>query len=186
MKRATFRIWLTVLCLLVLSSCAAPANEGVLIVPSGNGTAAVESLVTDLPETELQTEEITEKITEEIAEETMSEPMKAEEDVLLQACRLFEDPQFESLFAQYRENSQTDPVIAAIAAMLAYEQQVDDIQASVSSSEDAAEVFWTDGGSVWHITAECSALAKSKSILSGSESQAMQAGKTRVCKRCGG
>ena len=97
---------------------------------------------------------------------------------------MFEDPQFEALFSQYSEDMQTDPVIAAIAAVLAYEQQSGTEQDQVHTAEGEAEVFWTDGGSVWHVTAECSALAKSKSVLSGSESQAMQAGKTRACKRC--
>jgi hypothetical protein len=66
--------------------------------------------------------------------------------------------------------------------VLAY-QQMQGMTGEASLSEET--VFWTAGGSVWHVTAECSALAKSKSVLSGTEEQAKQAGKSRVCKRCG-
>ena len=46
-------------------------------------------------------------------------------------------------------------------------------------------VYWTEGGSVWHNTKDCSALARSKNIISGSVHDAVRAGKERVCKKCG-
>ena len=46
-------------------------------------------------------------------------------------------------------------------------------------------VYWTESGSVWHNKKDCSALARSKSIMNGSIHDAVEAGKERVCKRCG-
>ena len=46
-------------------------------------------------------------------------------------------------------------------------------------------VYWTPGGSVWHVTDKCSSLSRSKEIVSGSIASAQAAGKDRVCKRCG-
>lgn len=53
-------------------------------------------------------------------------------------------------------------------------------------SEDVAEypdgtVYWTKGGSVWHVSPDCSALSKADEILSGS---AAQSGKERGCSVC--
>lgn len=45
-------------------------------------------------------------------------------------------------------------------------------------------VFWVDNGEVWHRTKECPSLSRSKNIRSGSSDAAMNAGKTRQCKRC--
>ncbi len=47
-------------------------------------------------------------------------------------------------------------------------------------------VYWTAGGSVYHIDRSCSSLSNSTAILSGSMKKAEAAGKERACKRCGG
>lgn len=46
-------------------------------------------------------------------------------------------------------------------------------------------VYWTKSGEVWHINKECSALANSVNIESGTEEVAIVNGKERLCKRCG-
>ncbi len=46
-------------------------------------------------------------------------------------------------------------------------------------------VYWVPNGEVWHTKINCSTLSRSKNILSGTLEAAMQAGKERVCKRCG-
>ena len=46
-------------------------------------------------------------------------------------------------------------------------------------------VYWVSGGEVWHVTDKCSSLSRSKKILSGTVEDAVLAGKTRVCKKCG-
>lgn len=47
-------------------------------------------------------------------------------------------------------------------------------------------VYWVQNGEVWHISINCPSLSRSKNILSGSQTDAKAAGKSRVCKRCGG
>lgn len=47
-------------------------------------------------------------------------------------------------------------------------------------------VYWTKSGSVWHLSTSCSSLAKTDpaGLLSGTEDDAIAAGKERVCKKC--
>ena len=166
-----WRIVVLMLCTLLLCSCADSVEDGVLIVPSSrNLYEETSAVVTESPETEVVVPQ-TESFTAEV-------PMA--ESVSEQVKLLFGDEVFCDLLAQYAE--QMDAQTAAVAAVLAY-QQLRETVPKLPETEDA--VFWTAGGSVWHVTAECSALAKSKSVLSGTEEQAKQAGKSRVCKRCG-
>ena len=167
-----WRIVVLMLCTLLLCSCADSVEDGVLIVPSSrNLYEETSAVVTESAETEdvvPQTEPLA------AAEVPMAESVS--EQVKL----LFEDEVFCDLLAQYAELM--DALTAAVAAVLAY-QQLRETVPKLPETEDA--VFWTVSGSVWHVTAECSALAKSNSVLSGTEEQAKQAGKSRVCKRCG-
>ena len=166
-----WRIVVLMLCTLLLCSCADSVEDGVLIVPSSrNLYEETSAVVTESPETEVVVPQ-TESFTAEV-------PMA--ESVSEQVNLLFGDEVFCDLLAQYAE--QMDAQTAAVAAVLAYQQLRETVPKPLET-EDA--VFWTAGGSVWHVTAECSALAKSKSVLSGTEEQAKQAGKSRVCKRCG-
>ncbi|MBO5219911.1 MAG: hypothetical protein J6C52_10800 [Clostridia bacterium] len=64
------------------------------------------------------------------------------------------------------------------------------VTADAPETTSAAElqdnvVYWVKNGEVWHISVNCSSLSRSKSILSGTVEAAMDAGKERVCKRCG-
>lgn len=54
-----------------------------------------------------------------------------------------------------------------------------------SEEDEHSTVYWTEGGSVWHVSKECSSLKNSKNIISGSVEEAQNAGKERVCSRCG-
>ena len=45
-------------------------------------------------------------------------------------------------------------------------------------------VYWTESGSVYHVTDQCSALKHSDHILHGSVEEAMAAKKSRPCKTC--
>lgn len=51
---------------------------------------------------------------------------------------------------------------------------------------DTDIVYWTDGGSVWHISRDCSYLEGKlpDGVNAGTEKQAKEAGKTHVCSRC--
>ncbi len=67
---------------------------------------------------------------------------------------------------------------------------VTDTAPAVESGSDvtrpeAVTVYWVKGGEVWHISAKCPSLARSKTVLSGTVEAAMASGKARVCKRCG-
>lgn len=44
-------------------------------------------------------------------------------------------------------------------------------------------VYWTENGEVWHLNPECRYL-KNKAVISGSEEEAAEAGKKRVCSTC--
>ncbi len=50
--------------------------------------------------------------------------------------------------------------------------------------DEAARVFWSDGGGVWHIKEDCPSLKKSKEIKSGTAAEALAEGKERVCQKC--
>ena len=167
-----WRIVVLMLCTLLLCSCADSVEDGVLIVPSSRNLYEEPSaVVTESPETE---DVVPQTELPAAAEVPMAESVSEQVNLL------FGDEVFCDLLAQYAE--QMDAQTAAVAAVLAY-QQLREIVPKLPETEDA--VFWTVSGSVWHVTAECSALAKSKSVLSGTEEQAKQAGKSRVCKRCG-
>ncbi len=46
-------------------------------------------------------------------------------------------------------------------------------------------VFWTEGGSVWHISPTCSHIKNSsKKIFAGTTNDAVKAGKTKQCASC--
>ena len=178
------RTVLLMLCVLLMCSCADSVGDGVLIVPSSHTQyEETSAVITDSAETEVGNPQTESSVSEDefvLESDADIQPSDTEFDVAEQAGLMFEDAVFCGLLEQFGE--QMDAQAAAVAATLAYQQ----IKGNVSvPSEDEDTVFWTVSGSVWHVTAECSALAKSKSVLSGSEGQAKQAGKTRVCKRCG-
>ena len=167
-----WRIVVLMLCTLLLCSCADSVEDGVLIVPSSRNLYEETSAAVTAS---AETEDVVPQTEPPVAAEV---PMA--ESVSEQAKLLFGDEVFCDLLAQYGE--QLDAQAAAVAAVLAY-QKMQGMTGEAPLSEET--VFWTAGGSVWHVTAECSALAKSKSVSSGTEEQAQQAGKSRVCKRCG-
>jgi hypothetical protein len=46
-------------------------------------------------------------------------------------------------------------------------------------------VYWVPNGTVYHIDKDCSTLSRSRTILSGTPSQAKTKGKSRLCEVCG-
>lgn len=97
--------------------------------------------------------------------ETSSNTVEAETDLVI-----------ETTACEVTDNYITQSTLAV--------QPIDSITVS-AGSEISDVVYWTEGGSVWHIKKDCSSLSRSKNIISGSESEAISAGKERVCKRCG-
>lgn len=49
---------------------------------------------------------------------------------------------------------------------------------------DGITVYWSESGSVWHLHEDCGHLKNSKNIFSGSEEEASEAGKERLCSSC--
>lgn len=52
-------------------------------------------------------------------------------------------------------------------------------------TENENTVFWLEGGTVWHKSLSCPSLKGKENILSGTERDAIAAGKEHLCKRCG-
>lgn len=181
---------LTAVCMTV--ACTASDGDGVVIVPSERGDvtsaeiSVSESPVTTEPQ-ELPKESGMTETAGETAAETESVALTEEPeqsvhaDTLEKARELMEDAAFLGYLEQYGISSDSEDALAVIAAMLDYR----DAQTADTAEDAGATVYWTPGGSVWHVTQECSALAKTKSVQSGREANALAAGKTRVCKRCG-
>lgn len=53
-----------------------------------------------------------------------------------------------------------------------------------SEVEQPSEVYWTSGGSVWHLYEDCGHLKRGKDIISGTVQEAIDAGKEKVCSSC--
>lgn len=119
---------------------------------------------------------------------------------------------YESYFAELRERSLPDSETAADTRSLlttapedteAVQVVTDTVQADDTSAVIVTEaietapsvetaqlpetdtVYWVKNGEVWHVSAKCSTLSRSKEILSGTVEAAKESGKERVCKRCG-
>ena len=46
-------------------------------------------------------------------------------------------------------------------------------------------VYWTEGGSVYHLNRDCYHLKRAENVISGSVKHARKEGKERVCSTCG-
>ena len=69
----------------------------------------------------------------------------------------------------------------------------DDVNVTVEWIDESLEtehgsltdvVYWTESGSVYHVTDQCSSLKHSEKILHGSVEEALTAKKERPCKTC--
>lgn len=54
----------------------------------------------------------------------------------------------------------------------------------ISEPPEAETVFWTAGGRVWHLDADCYHLRTAKVVETGSVHMAMEAGKSGCCTAC--
>lgn len=54
-----------------------------------------------------------------------------------------------------------------------------------SSDTAPSTVYYTAGGEVYHLRSDCSYLKSAKEVHSGTLDEAVTAGKTRACSRCG-
>ena len=180
--------WLLLLLCLFLVSCGdvTDSPDGILIIPGAAvqdsaASAAVTGAQT-MPET--AAESVTAAETADDGEESAAMP-DMDSALAAQVSELLLDEVFLSQLEKY--GADRDSAAAYLAAFLAYQQlRAEETGAETAAADSDGTVFWTAGGSVWHTTEDCSALAKAKDIRSGTEAQALDMGKSRVCKRCGG
>jgi len=75
--------------------------------------------------------------------------------------------------------SSLQPSQTAIPIETTTETSTDTVNTTVSDV-----VFWTEAGSVYHYSSDCSSLRSAEHILQGSIEDALSAKKERACKRC--
>lgn len=64
-------------------------------------------------------------------------------------------------------------------------QSTDSSNETDENAEQTEICYYTPGGATWHFNRECGSLKNSKSVIEGTVAEAMLAGKSRVCSRCG-
>ena len=81
--------------------------------------------------------------------------------------------------------------IAAVAALLIggacsfdYNPVSQEGLAQASSTLDGVAVYWTKGGSVYHLDQDCQHLNRSNELFEGDVDTAVESGKSRLCKTC--
>ena len=179
--------WLLLFLCLFLVSCGTVTDspDGILIIPGAAvSDSAASAAVTETQTTpETAAEAVTAELSSDLAGDTgMPELERA---LAAQVSELLLDEVFLSQLEKY--GADRESAAAYLAAFLAYQQlREEEGGAAGTAAVGDGTVFWTAGGSVWHTTADCSALANAKDIRSGTEAQALDMGKSRVCKRCGG
>ena len=76
------------------------------------------------------------------------------------------------------------PAESSVPAPEAPVVQPESVATPAPAPEQSATVYWTPGGEKYHSTQDCPSLARSRTILSGSLSDAQAAGKLEPCKNC--
>ena len=68
------------------------------------------------------------------------------------------------------------------------EEKDTEIVASVETEGETYEqtdiVYWTDSGSVWHKSTDCTHIKNSTNLYAGTVAAAQSAGKSKACSRC--
>jgi hypothetical protein len=85
----------------------------------------------------------------------------------------------------------TPEVLESVSRSLTEESTLEILESQRDVTEHISEtttmpeiVYWTESGSVYHLTDQCSTLRHSNNILHGSVKEAMAAQKERLCKLC--
>ena len=80
---------------------------------------------------------------------------------------------------------QTEPVATEQSSVSSETVEITVPAVSVTQSISEYDVvYWSEGGTVYHITDQCSTLRRSKMILHGTVEEALAAKKERPCKTC--
>lgn len=83
-----------------------------------------------------------------------------------------------------QDSSHPDSTSAYVETEQSYSPTVSYETEDRSDTNVGGTVYWVSGGEVYHSTASCRTLSRSKNILSGTISEAISAGKSRQCKVC--
>lgn len=94
-------------------------------------------------------------------------------------------PVSETSIAVSEMNQTEAPAMTIQSSVTSQTAETTDPVASEPQADEAQDVvYWTEGGSVYHITDQCSTLRRSKNILHGTVDEALAAKKERPCKTC--
>ncbi len=94
-----------------------------------------------------------------------------------------EEERFDNQDSQENESSEiSEEAITEVSATMEEEVEENTSQSDNQVTDDL--FFWTPNGKSYHSDPNCISLKRSKTILSGSEADAAQAGKTTLCSMC--
>lgn len=66
-----------------------------------------------------------------------------------------------------------------------FETTINETVSEEKESQEGTIVYWVEKGQVWHTSKSCSYISNKDNVISGTQEQALEAGKERVCSRCG-
>ncbi len=102
--------------------------------------------------------------------------------ILLVSCSEYSKPYNELNAGETLTPEAIDSIAAAVSA--AETTSPEDALGQMYDENNAPIYFWVESGEVYHINSNCQSLRRSKNILSGSEADALAAGKERICGHC--
>ena len=88
----------------------------------------------------------------------------------------------ESVSRSIAENNETEPKEDTVSEDITALPDVETTESTEATLPDI--VYWTESGTVYHLSDHCGTLRHSEHILQGSVEEAILAKKERVCKSC--
>ena len=149
----------TFLILISLTSCSFFSSD---IIRFGGGTLLDKDMIESIKQEILSGAEDTETVSHQII------------DVRTEAIDEYEDTDSDA--------AQTDNTETHLEESSTFESASDDSVPSENTNNEAT-VYWTEGGSVWHLSTNCYHL-KSAKIYSGYVQDAINAKKSKLCSYC--
>ena len=166
-------VFFMAICIFTVTSCGRFPVEA---VQNGNGTPSEIILRKNLLQTDGGTSAETtgnpffESSSSAAADSDVTDRKQTDEP------RISSEESTESIAVQEPDlKDETDSVPSAVSDEMSREE-----------TQKEETVYWVTGGSVWHRHSECPSLGRSREILQGTVQEAVESGKERVCKRCGG
>ena len=176
---------------IVLISFAVPTDtpeaDPVAEVVESEVPSEIESESASIFETATEIESETESITETYYTEE-NNPETTEESAALPETENLPETTVETAMVPPSATAVTEvapqPAESSAPAPEAPATQSESVVIPTPAPEQSATVYWTPGGEKYHSTQDCPSLARSSTILSGSLSDALAAGKSEPCKNC--